>query len=79
MKRFNLKQKIDGFLNSFAMDIGVDLGTSNTLFYVKDKGVVVEEPTLLARQKVKRWTGLSAPKKKKRAGCCLWIQSEGNA
>jgi len=65
VKRFNLKQKIDGFLNSFAMDIGVDLGTSNTLFYVKDKGVVVEEPTLLARQKVKRWTGLSAPKKKK--------------
>ena len=60
-----MRQKVNEFLSGFAMDIGVDLGTSNTLFYVKDKGVVIEEPTLLARQKVKRWTGLSAPKKKK--------------
>ncbi|MBU4431607.1 rod shape-determining protein, partial [Patescibacteria group bacterium] len=25
------------------MDIGVDLGTSNTLFYVKEKGIVIDE------------------------------------
>jgi len=65
VRKFGLKKRIENFLSEFAMDIGVDLGTSNTLFYVKEKGVVIEESTLLARQKVKRWTGLSAPKNKK--------------
>lgn len=30
-----------------APDLGIDLGTSNTLVYVKGKGVVINEPTLL--------------------------------
>ena len=30
-----------------APDIGIDLGTSNTLVYVKHKGVVLNEPTLM--------------------------------
>jgi len=29
-------------------DIGIDLGTANTLVYVKDKGIVVNEPTVVA-------------------------------
>ncbi|MFQ5583649.1 MAG: rod shape-determining protein, partial [Calditrichia bacterium] len=29
-------------------DIGIDLGTANTLIYVKDKGIVVNEPSLIA-------------------------------
>ena len=33
------------FLN---IDIGVDLGTANTLVYVKNKGVVVREPSVVA-------------------------------
>ncbi|RLC35598.1 hypothetical protein DRH14_00455 [Candidatus Shapirobacteria bacterium] len=65
MRRFSLKQKIDEFLSRFSVDIGVDLGTSNTLFYLKDKGIVIEEASLLARRKLKRWTGLSAPTRKK--------------
>jgi len=32
----------------------LDLGSSHTLVYVKDKGVVVEEPTILARRKKRR-------------------------
>ena len=28
-------------------DIGIDLGTSNTMVYVKDKGIVVNEPSLV--------------------------------
>jgi len=34
-----------GFLSS---DIGIDLGTANTLVYVKDKGVVLREPSIVA-------------------------------
>lgn len=40
----------------------MDLGTSNTLIYLRDRGVVVEEPTMVARLRKKRWVGLSAPK-----------------
>jgi len=29
-------------------DIGIDLGTANTLVYIKDKGIVVNEPTVVA-------------------------------
>lgn len=56
--------KLRKWLSSFSMDIGVDLGTSTTSIYVKDRGVVVEEPTMLVRQKKKRWTGLAAPRAK---------------
>ena len=30
-----------------APDLGIDLGTSNTLVYVRKKGIVIDEPTLL--------------------------------
>ena len=30
-----------------ARDLGIDLGTSNTLVYVKGKGIVVNEPTIV--------------------------------
>ncbi len=29
-------------------DIGIDLGTANTLFYLKDQGIVLNEPSVLA-------------------------------
>jgi rod shape-determining protein MreB and related proteins len=32
----------------FSNDIGIDLGTSNTLIYVKDKGIVLREPSVVA-------------------------------
>lgn len=32
----------------FSKDIGIDLGTANTLVYVKDKGIVVNEPSVVA-------------------------------
>ena len=37
-----------GFFDKFSTDIGIDLGTCNTLIYVKDKGVVVDEPSVIA-------------------------------
>lgn len=32
----------------FSRDIGIDLGTANTLVYVKDKGIVINEPSVVA-------------------------------
>jgi len=36
------------FLNLFSSEIGIDLGTANTLIYVKGKGVVVNQPSIIA-------------------------------
>lgn len=33
---------------SFTKDIGIDLGTTSTLIYVRDKGIVVNEPSVVA-------------------------------
>lgn len=35
-------------LGIFSNDIGIDLGTANTLVYVRDKGVVLREPSVVA-------------------------------
>ena len=35
----------------FSHDVGIDLGTANTLVWVRGKGIVVREPSVLARQK----------------------------
>ena len=32
----------------FARDIGIDLGTANTLIHVKGKGIVLREPSVVA-------------------------------
>ena len=34
----------------FATDIGIDLGTANSLVYVKDRGIVLREPSVVAIQ-----------------------------
>ncbi len=33
---------------SLSKDLGIDIGTSNTLVYVKDKGIVINEPSVVA-------------------------------
>src|SRR5438270_4734805 len=38
------------FLGLLSSDIGIDLGTANTLVYVKDKGIVLREPSVVAVQ-----------------------------
>ncbi|MBP7830195.1 MAG: rod shape-determining protein [Kiritimatiellae bacterium] len=40
----------DRFLGLFSSDIGIDLGTANTLVYVKDRGIVIREPSVVAIQ-----------------------------
>lgn len=36
------------FFNFLSRDIGIDLGTANTLVYVKGKGIVINEPSVVA-------------------------------
>src|SRR5690606_38970646 len=39
---------IGKFRGFFSNDIGIDLGTANTLVYVKDHGIVLREPSVVA-------------------------------
>ena len=39
------------FLGKFSKDIGIDLGTANTLVYVKGSGIVINEPSVVAVNK----------------------------
>ncbi|MBP7961144.1 MAG: rod shape-determining protein [Caldilineaceae bacterium] len=42
---------IDWFLGLFSVDIGIDLGTANTLVHVKNRGIVIDEPSVVAIDK----------------------------
>src|SRR5690625_6201116 len=37
---------------NFSQDLGIDLGTANTLVFVKSKGVIVREPSVVAKNLV---------------------------
>ncbi len=39
---------IDRFLGLFSLDLGIDLGTANTLVSVRNKGIVINEPSWVA-------------------------------
>jgi len=39
---------IDWFLGLFSFDIGIDLGTANTLVHVIRRGIVIDEPSVVA-------------------------------
>ncbi len=41
----------DYFFGLLSYDIGIDLGTANTLVHVKGKGIVIREPSVVARHK----------------------------
>lgn len=40
-----------GILNIFSSDIAIDLGTANTLIYIRGKGIVLNEPSIVAFDK----------------------------
>src|SRR5579863_364921 len=37
-----------GFLGRFSRDMGIDLGTANTLVHVRGKGILLREPSVVA-------------------------------
>src|SRR4030043_1808151 len=49
----------------FSKDIGIDLGTANTLVYVREKGIVINEPSVVAvNQKTGQVLAIGAEAKK---------------
>ncbi len=42
---------LDKLFSLFTYDIGIDLGTANTLVHVSGKGIVIREPSVIARHK----------------------------
>jgi rod shape-determining protein MreB len=48
---------INWLLGLFSLDIAIDLGTANTLVHVRGKGIVINEPSWVTIEKLKRWLG----------------------
>lgn len=42
---------LDRLFGYFSHDIGIDLGTANTLVYVRGKGIIIREPSVVAMHK----------------------------
>jgi rod shape-determining protein MreB len=48
MKKNTIIEQIKKWKNSLSNDIGIDLGTANTLVYAPGKGVILNEPSVVA-------------------------------
>lgn len=42
-------QFLDSLFSMFSTDLGIDLGTANTLVFIKGKGIAIREPSIVAR------------------------------
>ena len=54
---------LNWILGFFSLDIGIDLGTANTLVHVRGKGIVINEPSWVAvekRSRIPRYIGAEA-------------------
>jgi len=56
------RMPVGNLISKLSWEVGIDLGTCNTLMYLKERGIVINEPTMIARTKKKKWVGLSTPK-----------------
>ncbi len=43
-----IERLAEGTVSRFGMKIGIDLGTANVLVYVKGRGIVIQEPSVVA-------------------------------
>ncbi|MCD8494931.1 MAG: rod shape-determining protein [Candidatus Pacebacteria bacterium] len=58
-------QLIQKMYKRFSNDIGIDLGTANTLVYVRGHGIVIDEPSIVAmNKKTKRIVAVGAEAKR---------------
>jgi rod shape-determining protein MreB and related proteins len=56
---------LNKFFSLFSHDIGIDLGTANTLIWVKGKGIVIREPSVVAlHKKTKKMVAIGTEAKK---------------
>jgi len=58
----NMLKKIFSFDQFMANDIAIDLGTANTLIYIRGKGIVLDEPSVVA---IRHEDGPNGPYSKK--------------
>ena len=49
----------ESFRGMFSNDVSIDLGTANTLIYVRGKGIVLDEPSVVA---IRQERGPGGPK-----------------
>jgi rod shape-determining protein MreB len=72
----------DKFFSIFSHDVGIDLGTANTLVWVRDKGIVIREPSVVAMHKktkkviaigteAKKWLGKLRQQLKQSGPCTV--------
>jgi len=47
----DMKNPFNKIFNRFSHDIGIDLGTANTLIYVRGRGIAIKEPSVVAVNK----------------------------
>ncbi len=43
---------LDSLFELFSFDLAIDLGTANTLIYMKGKGIIISEPSIVALDKI---------------------------
>lgn len=60
-----MPQMLNFIFKKFSQDLGIDLGTANTLVYVKGKGIVINEPSVVAvNQRTKQILAIGADAQK---------------
>jgi len=59
---------VNKFYKLFSHDIGIDLGTANTLVFVNGKGIVIREPSVVARHRKSKQTLAIGTEAKKMLG-----------
>lgn len=56
---------LDSVFSLFSYDLGIDLGTANTVVYIKGKGIAIREPSIVARHnKTKKIIAIGTEAKK---------------
>lgn len=51
VKSFSFPNPVNRFFEYFSHDVGIDLGTANILVWVKGRGILIREPSVVARNK----------------------------
>ena len=61
-----IKKKLNEWKRLLSDDIGIDLGTANTLVYMRGKGIIINEPSVVAvNQKTGRVVAVGVEAKNK--------------
>lgn len=51
INKFKPRSLLGKIFGQFSYDVGIDLGTANTLVWVRGKGIVIREPSVIARHR----------------------------